>query len=62
MAERDSLASCGAGYHHRMSKTTSIYWNALSSASRPPHEMHGPFRTETGCVVLEVSFPNGVIG
>jgi len=27
-------------------------------ASRPPGEMHGPFRTDTGCVVLEVSFPN----
>lgn len=27
-------------------------------ASRPPGEMHGPFKTDTGCVVLEVSFPN----
>ena len=27
-------------------------------ASRPPGEAHGPFRTEEGCVVLEVSFPN----
>ena len=27
-------------------------------ASRPPGEVHGPFRTETGCVVLELSFPN----
>ena len=27
-------------------------------ASRPPGELHGPFRTETGCLVLEVSFPN----
>lgn len=27
-------------------------------ASRPPGEVHGPFRTDTGCVVLEVSFPN----
>ena len=26
-------------------------------ASRPPGEVHGPFRTETGCVVLDVSFP-----
>jgi hypothetical protein len=30
-------------------------------ASRPPGEVHGPFRTEEGCVVLEVSFPNKVI-
>jgi hypothetical protein len=26
-------------------------------ASRPPGEIHGPFRTDEGCVVLEVSFP-----
>ena len=29
-------------------------------ASRPPGEVHGPFKTEHGCVVLEVSFPNKV--
>ncbi len=27
-------------------------------ASRPPGEKHGPFRTDGGCVVLELSFPN----
>lgn len=27
-------------------------------ASRQPGELHGPFRTDSGCVVLEVSFPN----
>lgn len=27
-------------------------------ASRPPGELHGPFRTDEGCVVLEISFPN----
>ncbi len=27
-------------------------------ASRPPGEVHGPFKSEDGCVVLEVSFPN----
>jgi hypothetical protein len=27
-------------------------------ASRPPGEVHGPFRTDIGCLVLEVSFPN----
>ena len=31
-------------------------------ASRPPGEGHGPFRTDVGCVVLEVSFPNRVAG
>jgi hypothetical protein len=30
-------------------------------ASRPPGEVHGPFRTDTGCVVLEVSFPNRAV-
>lgn len=29
-------------------------------ASRPPGEPHGPFRTDVGCVVLEVSFPDRV--
>jgi len=27
-------------------------------ASRPPGEVHGPFKTDAGCVVLELSFPN----
>ena len=31
-------------------------------ASRPPGELHGPFKTDEGCVVLEVSFPNRVGG
>ena len=26
-------------------------------ASRPPGETHGPFRTEEGCLVLEISYP-----
>ena len=29
-------------------------------ASRPPGEVHGPFKTDIGCVVLEMSFPNRV--
>jgi hypothetical protein len=29
-------------------------------ASRPPGELHGPFKTDVGCVVLELSFPNRV--
>lgn len=31
-------------------------------ASRPPGERHEPFKTDVGCVVLEVSFPNRVEG
>jgi hypothetical protein len=27
-------------------------------ASRPPGELHGPFTTDVGCVVLEISFPS----
>ena len=27
-------------------------------ASRPPGEKHGPFKSETGCVVLEISCPS----
>ncbi|NOX92929.1 MAG: hypothetical protein GXP18_10920 [Gammaproteobacteria bacterium] len=26
-------------------------------ASRPPGELHGPFKTDIGCVVLEISYP-----
>ncbi|MGB4066571.1 MAG: cupin domain-containing protein [Nitrospira sp.] len=29
-------------------------------SSRPPGEHHGPFKTDVGCVVLEVSFTNRV--
>ncbi|MHB1605758.1 MAG: cupin domain-containing protein [Leptospirales bacterium] len=29
-------------------------------ASRPPGELHGPFKTDGGCVVLEVSFPHRI--
>jgi len=35
-----------------------IWLEAGHYASRPPGEVHGPFHTDTGCVVLEVSFPN----
>ena len=31
-------------------------------ASRPPGEVHGPFKTETGCVVLEISYPSESAG
>ncbi len=27
-------------------------------ASRPPGEVHGPFKTDVGCVVLEISTPS----
>jgi hypothetical protein len=37
-----------------------LWLEAGHYASRPPGEVHGPFRTDTGCVVLEVSFPNRV--
>ena len=35
-----------------------IWLEAGHYASRPPGELHGPFRTDVGCLVLEVSFPN----
>ena len=31
-------------------------------ASRPPGELHGPFKTDVGCVVLEISFPKRTAG
>lgn len=34
-----------------------VWLTAGHYASRPPGEVHGPFRTDVGCLVLEVSFP-----
>lgn len=34
-----------------------VWLEAGHYASRPPGEMHGPFKTEVGCIVLELSFP-----
>jgi heme-degrading monooxygenase HmoA len=34
-----------------------LWLEAGHYASRPPGELHGPFRTDDGCVVLEVSHP-----
>jgi hypothetical protein len=34
-----------------------LWLEAGHYASRPPGELHGPFRTDVGCVVLELSFP-----
>jgi len=31
-------------------------------ASRPPGEIHGPFKTDVGCLVLEISFPSQSTG
>jgi len=37
-----------------------LWLEAGGYASRPPGELHGPFKTDRGCVVLEVSFPQRV--
>jgi hypothetical protein len=37
-----------------------MWLEAGHCASRPPGEIHGPFKTDIGCVVLELSFPNRV--
>ena len=34
-----------------------LWLEAGHYASRPGGEVHGPFKTEVGCLVLEVSFP-----
>ena len=39
-------------------KTFDLWLEAGHYASRPPGELHGPFKTDVGCVVLEVSFPD----
>ena len=38
-----------------------LWLEAGHYASRPPGERHGPFKTDVGCVVLEVSFPQRVV-
>ena len=37
-----------------------LWLEAGHYASRPPGELHGPFKTDIGCMVLELSFPNKV--
>ncbi len=37
-----------------------LWLEAGHYASRPPGERHGPFKTDQGCVVLEVSFPQRI--
>jgi ChrR Cupin-like domain len=34
-----------------------LWLEAGHYASRPAGELHGPFKTDVGCVVLELSFP-----
>lgn len=34
-----------------------VWLEAGHYASRPPGELHGPFTSDIGCVVLEISFP-----
>ena len=35
-----------------------LWLEAGHYASRPPGELHGPFKTDVGCIVLELSFPS----
>ena len=39
-------------------KAFDLWLDSGHYASRPPGELHGPFKTDVGCVVLEVSFPH----
>lgn len=43
-------------------KAFDLWLEAGHYASRPPGELHGPFKTDVGCLVLEVSFPNRISG
>ncbi len=43
---------------HLYDRAFDLWLEAGHYASRPPGEGHGPFRTDIGCVVLELSFPN----
>ena len=35
-----------------------LWLNSGDYASRPPGEVHGPFKTDVGCTVLEISYPS----
>jgi len=39
-----------------------IWLEAGHYASRPPGEVHGPFRSDEGCLVLDISFPQRGVG
>lgn len=41
-------------------KAFEMWLEAGHYASRPPGELHGPFKSDVGCVVLEISFPNRI--
>ena len=43
---------------HLYDKAFEMWLESGHYASRPPGEVHGPFHTDIGCVVLEISFPN----
>jgi len=45
---------------HLFDQAFDLWLEAGHYASRPPGELHGPFKTDIGCIVLEVSFPNRV--
>ena len=49
--------------HGRLYDAAFDKWLELGDyASRPPGELHGPFKTDGGCVVLEMSFPSQMVG
>jgi hypothetical protein len=43
------------------SGTGAMWLKTGHNASRPPEELHGPFKADVGCVALEVSFPTRVV-
>ena len=53
----DVLIVSGRLYGHAFGR----WLEAGDYASRPPGELHGPFKTDAGCVVLDVSFPNRAV-
>ena len=48
--------------HGRMYDASVERWLETGDyASRPPHELHGPFKTDVDCIVLEMSHPSNSI-
>ena len=66
-------ASCGAKRHDHPEEIFVVKGRLYDAAfdkwletgeyaSRPPGEVHGPFKADQECIVLEVSYPSKAIG
>ena len=45
-----------------MTRHSSKWLDSEEYASRPPGEVHGPFKADQECIIIEVSYPSQAIG